>query len=276
MTRLLALALIVTLATPVLADTQRLTAAAAGEHRSEANRARDVYRHPIETLTFFGVTPHSTVVEVSPGTGWYTEILAPYLRGTGVYYAAGFATTLPEAPEYYRNAQTALAEKLASNAVYDHVVLTELSAPTRTAFAPPAAADFVLTFRNVHNWLAAGNADAMMQAFNRALKPGGVLGIVEHRAKPGTSVDTMKKSGYMTEQYVIDLAAKHGFTLAGSSPINANPKDTTDHPAGVWTLPPNLRHCQPMSDGADKDACIKQYTDIGESDRMTLKFVKAL
>ncbi|NJN52034.1 MAG: class I SAM-dependent methyltransferase [Gammaproteobacteria bacterium] len=246
-----------------------------GEHRTEANRARDGFRHPIETLTFFGVTPTSSVVEVWPGGGWYTEILAPYLRTGGVYFAAGFAMTLADAPEFFSNAQRALANKLASNAVYDHVVLTELSAPERAVMAPPGSADFVLTFRNVHNWFARGNADAMMAAFNRALKPGGVLGIVEHRAKPGTADEVMKKSGYMTEQYVIDLAAKHGFTLAARSEINANAKDSTDHPAGVWTLPPNLRHCQPMADGPDKSACIATYTAIGESDRMTLKFVKA-
>ncbi len=257
------------------ASSEHLQSILAGDHRSESNKARDAHRHPAETLAFFGVSRDSTVVEVWPGGGWYTEILAPYVRGTGVYFAAGFTTTLDDVPGYFANAHKALANKLAGNPLYDHVVLTELYAPERSTMAPPGSADFVLTFRNVHNWHARGNADAMMQAFHRALKPGGVLGVVEHRAKPGTSLETMSKSGYMTEQYVIDLAAKHGFTLAARSEINANPKDSTVHPAGVWTLPPNLRHCQPMAEGPEKAACVKQYSEIGESDRMTLKFVKA-
>jgi predicted methyltransferase len=259
---------------PAMADTPGgLESAVAGEHRSAANRARDAFRHPRQTLAFFGVEPTSTVVEVWPGSGWYTEILAPYLRDRGVYFAAGFAITLDDVPPYYSNGQKALARKLAGNAIYDHVVLTELSAPQRAVMAPPGSVDFVLTFRNVHNWLAQGNADAMMQAFHRALKIDGVLGVVEHRAKPGASVETMTRSGYMTEQYVIDLAARNGFVLADRSEINANPNDSTTHPAGVWTLPPNLRHCQEM-EGDERAACEKQYKAVGESDRMTLKFVK--
>lgn len=256
------------------ADAERLADAIASAHRSDANKARDVYRHPAETLTFFGVDPDDTVVEVWPGGGWYTEILAPYLRDRGIYYAAGFAITVKDQREYYVNAQRALAEKLAGNAVFDHVVLTELQAPLRTTMAPPGSVDVVLTFRNVHNWLAAGNALEMFQAFHRALKDGGVLGVVEHRAKPGTSIEAMKKTGYMTEDYVIETARNAGFKLDARSEINANPKDTTDHPAGVWTLPPNLRHCQDMAEGDEKTACVETYRAIGESDRMTLRFVK--
>jgi predicted methyltransferase len=248
--------------------------AIASPDRDAANVARDGSRHPAQTLTFFGVRDDSTVVEVWPGGGWYTEILAPYLRERGVYYAAAFATTLPDVAQYMVRGNMALADKLAGKPAYDHVVMTQLNAPQRATMAPPGSADFVLTFRNVHNWLAAGNADAMMAAFHRALKSGGVLGIVEHRARPGTSLEDMKKSGYVTEQYVIDLAKKAGFELAGRSEVNANPKDTADHPAGVWTLPPNLRHCEKMDEGPQKSACVARYTAIGESDRMTLKFVK--
>ena len=246
----------------------------AGPQRAPSNAARDVYRHPKETLEFFGVTPTSDVVEIWPGGGWYTEILGPYLREQGVYHAAGVSTTSKDAPPNQLKAQTYLADKLAGNPLYDHVVLTELGIPGRTVIAPPGRADFVLTFRNVHNWLGGGYAPEMFAVFFQTLKPGGVLGVEEHRAKPGTSVDVMKKTGYMTEEYVIDLATKAGFTLEASSPINANPKDTADYPEGVWTLPPNLRVCQPMPEGAEKDACTAKYRAIGESDRMTLKFRK--
>ena len=272
-TTLTCLLLILPCLSTYAADSQDLAAAIASPVRSEANRARDVYRHPLETLEFFGVKPDSTVVEVWPGGGWYTEILAPYLRNEGIYYAASYATSLPHVSQYYVKGRAALAEKLASHLIYDHVVLTELSAPERPVMAPPGHADFVLTFRNVHNWLAAGNAEPMMQAFYRALKPGGVLGVVEHRARPGTTVEQMKKSGYVDEQYVIDLATTAGFKLAAKSEINANPKDTKDYPDGVWTLPPTLQACQQLKEGA-KQQCVAKYTAIGESDRMTLKFVK--
>jgi predicted methyltransferase len=245
-----------------------------GSQRDPANVARDVYRHPKEVLEFFGVRPTSVVVEVWPGTGWWVEILAPYLRERGVYYAAGFPTTVKGAPEYQLAAQTALADKLAGNPLYDHVVLTELGYPGRTVMAPPGQVDVVMTFRNVHNWLAGGYAPEMFAAFYRTLKPGGTLGIVEHRAKPGASVDVMKKTGYMTEAYVIGLATTAGFKLEDQSEVNANAKDDTDHPSGVWSLPPNLRVCQPMPDGKEKDACVAEYRAIGESDRMTLKFKK--
>jgi predicted methyltransferase len=245
-----------------------------GSQRDPANVARDVYRHPKETLEFFGVKPTSVVVEVWPGGGWWTEILGPYLRDQGIYYAAGVATTVPGASENLLAAQTALANKLAANPLYDHVVLTELGYPGRTVMAPPGHVDIVMTFRNVHNWLAAGYAQEMFNAFYSTLKPGGILGVEEHRAKPGTSIEVMKKTGYMTEDYVIGLAKTAGFALDGKSEVNANPKDDADHPAGVWSLPPNLRVCQPMQEGAEKDACVATYRAIGESDRMTLRFRK--
>ena len=226
-------------------------------------------------LEFFGVKPDSVVVEVWPGTGWWTEILGPYLRDHGIYYAAGFATTLPGIPEYQigRAGQTGRQARRATRRSITSCS-TQLGYPGRLVMAPPGHVDVLMTFRNVHNWLAGGYAKEMFAAFHRTLKSGGVLGVVEHRAKPGTSIDVMKKSGYMTEEYVIGLAKEAGFTLEGKSEVNANPKDDTDHPQGVWSLPPNLAVCKPMPEGAEKDACVTEYRAIGESDRMTLKFRK--
>lgn len=239
--------------------------AMAGSHRSDANRARDVYRHPKETLAFFGVRPDSTVVEIWPGGGWYTEILAPLLRDRGRLYAAHFHVT-EKSPKYMGPARASYLKMLAGKPeIYDRVTVTALDAPGRAEIAPRGSVDFVLTFRNVHNWTAARNDGAMFRAFHDALKPGGTLGVVEHRANPGTSLEQQIKTGYMTEAYVISLAEKAGFRLAGRSEINANTKDTKDHPAGVWTLPPTYRL---------KDHDREKYRAIGESDRMTLKFVK--
>jgi predicted methyltransferase len=239
--------------------------AMAGAHRSEANRARDVYRHPKETQQFFGVRSDATVVEVWPGGGWYTEILAPLLRERGRYYAAHFHVT-EKSPKYMGPARTNFLKTMAGRPeVYDRVAVTALEAPGQTEIAPRGTADFVLTFRNVHNWTAAKNDEAMFRAFYDALRPGGTLGVVEHRARPGTPIEQQIKTGYMTEAYVISLAEKAGFRLAGRSEVNANPRDTRDHPAGVWTLPPTYRL---------KDQDREKYRAIGESDRMTLKFVK--
>ena len=242
-----------------------ISKALAGSHRSEANRARDIDRHPRETLLFFGVEPHMHVVEITPGGGWYTEILAPVLRDKGTYYAAHYHVD-DSTHSYYRKGRAAYLDKLAKNpAVYDKVVVTGVDAPKHVDIAPKGSADVVLTFRNVHNWTEAGNDAAMFKAFFDTLKPGGVLGVVEHRAMEGTSVRDMRRTGYMTETYVIGLAQRSGFKLVDKSEINANPKDTKQHPRGVWSLPPTLRG------GADDR---EKFLTIGESDRMTLKFVK--
>jgi predicted methyltransferase len=234
-----------------------------GPQRSEPNRARDVYRHPLETLSFFGIRDDQTVVEIDPSGGWWTEILAPYLRDRGTYYAAG-----PEKNTTSAEQQTSLrqfAGKLAADPQrYGHVIVTEFG-PNSQDIAPPGSADLVLTFRNVHNWLADGSAEAAFQAFFRALKPGGVLGVEEHRASPDLPQDPLAKNGYVREDVVIALAEKAGFKLADRSEINANPKDSKDYPPGVWTLPPTLRLKE-----QDRD----RYKAIGESDRATLKFVK--
>jgi predicted methyltransferase len=245
-----------------------LDKAIAADHRTPAYVERDPYRHPKETLEFFGLEPGQTVVEVWPGRGWYTEILAPYLRDGGQYYAAGFAISLEAdaTPKYMRDINAAFATKMAERPdVYSKVIVSELGKPDRWHACPPGTADLVLTFRNVHNWLESEYEDDMFRAFHAALKPGGVLGVVEHRAKPGTSREQMIKSGYVTEAYVIEQAEKAGFKLQAKSEVNANPNDTADHPRGVWTLPPVLRL---------KDEDREKYLAIGESDRMTLRFVK--
>jgi len=245
-------------------DSAALDKTLAGPQRSEANRARDVYRHPKETLAFFGVKPDSKVVEVFPGGGWYTEILAPYLRERGLYVAAFPASSVKGLQSF--------KDKLASQpSLYDKAVIMPLGMPAALDIRPAGGADVVVTFRNVHNWIKIGAkpedsaVDAFFRSFFAALKPGGVLGVVEHRAKPGSTLEEFVKSGYITEAYVIERATAAGFKLDAKSEINANPKDTKDYKEGVWTLPPVLTNGE--TDRA-------KYIAIGESDRMTLRFVK--
>jgi predicted methyltransferase len=235
-----------------------------GGHRSDANKARDKYRHPKETLLFFGLKPDMTVVEISPSRGWYTEILAPVLRDGGQYYAAVSAVTEKTPEPVKKNDADYRGMLAAAPDLYGNVKLSVLS-PGALQVAPPGSADMVLTFRNVHNWAKAGTADAMFKAFSDALKSGGTLGVVEHRAKPETSFQQQIDTGYMAEAYVVETAQKAGFKLVNKSEINSNPKDTKDYPGGVWTLPPTLRL---------GDENREKYLAIGESDRMTLKFVK--
>lgn len=235
-----------------------------GEHRSEANIARNEFRHPIETLQFFGLEPDMTVIEILPSTGWYAEILAPYLRDQGKYYAAHFSPNASLA--YMPRILGVFEEKMADNPeLYGRVTVRHLNPPHEVVIAPPESADMALTFRNVHNWIMAGQEHEFFAAFYAALKPGGILGVVEHRALPGSSMEVMETSGYVTEAYVKEVAAAAGFEFVESSEINANPKDPTNHPEGVWTLPPSYQ----MGD-VDRE----KYAAIGESDRMTLKFIK--
>ncbi len=236
-----------------------------GPDRTPEFVARDIYRHPSQTLAFFDVQPTMTVVEIWPGSGWYTEILAPHLSA-GKLYAAHFAAD--SALKYFVDSRTFFEEKLkAYPELYVAVEMAEFSPETNRLTVPDASVDRVLTFRNVHNWLSNNREAQAFSLFYKALKPGGVLGVVEHRARPGTSWALMKETGYMTEAYVVELAEKAGFVLEGRSEINANPADSTQHPKGVWTLPPTLR----LGD-VDRE----KYLAIGESDRMTLRFKKPL
>ncbi|MGH8314522.1 MAG: class I SAM-dependent methyltransferase, partial [Steroidobacterales bacterium] len=238
------------------AGATRLDQVLAGDQRSEKNRARDVYRHPRETLSFFGAQPNMTIVEIFPGDGWYTEVLAPLVRGTGNLYAAHYD---PDSTSTYaQNSLKHYREKLASRPdLYDQVTLTVLS-PEKHEIAPPGSADLVVTFRNMHNWMNAGYAPAAFKAMYDALKPGGVLGIEEHRGRTDQPQDPEAKSGYVREDFAIALIEGVGFKLVARSEINANPKDTKDYEKGVWTLPPNFTE-------GEKDRA--KYAVIGESDR---------
>jgi predicted methyltransferase len=239
-----------------------LKAAIAGSHRSPANVARDTARHPYETLAFFGIRPNMTVVELSPSGGWYTDILAPYLRERGTLIGAG------EAFEAGKRYGAMYKKKLDSNpAVYDRVVPGVFEPPARYDFAPAGSVDMVLTFRNMHNWIGHGddNVKVLLKSVYASLKPGGVFGVVDHRLPASMPQDAKASSGYLHEAYVIKLVEGAGFKLAAKSEINANPKDSADHKRGVWSLPPTL---------ANRDEERAKYMAIGESDRMTLKFVK--
>lgn len=248
--------------------TALIKSSAIADHRSSKNIARNEYRHPEETLAFFGLKSTMTVVEIWPGGGWYSEILAPVLKDNGQYYAAGFSLVAERTPNWRKNYQRKFAAKLKENPeVYDNTLVSDLSIPERPEIAPAGTADLVLTFRNVHNWMKGEYAQAVFDSMYKALKPGGILGVVEHRAKPATNLKDMIISGYVTEAHVIKLAETAGFKLDAKSEINANAKDDTLHPKGVWTLPPSLR-----LDETDRD----KYIAIGESDRMTLKFVKPI
>ena len=244
----------------------QLQSAIAGNWRSAANVARDTYRHPLQTLEFFGVQPQQTVVEITPGGGWYAEILAPYLRGHGRYVAAVVdPQALPAGGgrDYQQRSRDGLEKKFAAApAQFDQATVVAYD-PAAPVLGKPGSADVVLTFRNVHNWRSSGQAQGMFRAFFDVLKPGGVLGVVEHRANDDVGEDD--KSGYVGQAQVIALAETAGFVLDGSSELNANPRDSKDHPNGVWTLPPSNTH-----DPADA----AKYKAIGESDRMTLRFVK--
>lgn len=249
-------------AKPILVLPTTLQEAINSPFRDLENTKRDQYRHPLETLSFFGITPEMTVVEISPGGGWYMEILAPYLANKGQYIGAGFPRTTDVAFQKELNAKIdAWLAKFPEAGAKAKIV----------AFSPPAeivpagTADMVLTFRNIHNWMP--KEKEAFKAFFKALKPGGILGVVEHRADPKSKFDPKAQSGYVREKDVIKVAQSVGFKFQEKSEINANPKDSKKHPEGVWTLPPTLRL---------KDVDREKYLAIGESDRMTLRFVKPM
>ena len=237
----------------------------AGPQRSDANKARDAYRHPLETLKFFGLTQDMAVMEIWPGGGWWTEFLAPLVSDKGRYVAAHFDTAATQA--YYQRAVTNFKAMLAKDAAtYGKVELTALSPATgKTEPVKPGSMDMVMTFRNLHNWMGDGSTKTMIDTMYASLKPGGYLGVEEHRASNAAEQDPKASSGYVREDYAIKLFEASGFKLVAKSEANANAKDTKDYPKGVWTLPPSFRE-------GDTDRA--KYAAIGESDRMTLLFQK--
>jgi predicted methyltransferase len=235
----------------------------AGDQRTPEERARDVYRHPKETLLFFGIRPEMKVLEVWPEPGWYTAVIAPLVREKGKYYAAVIAPD-PGSKYITHRLEEYHARLAARPDVYDRVTVITFPVDGGDA-VPPGSVDMVVTFRNIHNWMARDQAAQAFRTMFRALKPNGVLGVVEHRGNPAVPQDPKAKSGYVNEDYAIRLIEEQGFRLVAKSGANDNPRDTKDYEQGVWTLPPNYR-----LGAKDHD----KYAAIGESDRFTLRFVK--
>lgn len=245
---------------------QKVERAMLEESRSADNSARDRYRRPAQTLAFFGLRDDMTVMEIFPGAGWYTELLAPVLRDHGKLIAVSYDTSIPDQPEYRYRLDGVLRSKLTEHEkMFGQVDVHGYSEPTTQGLGEDGSVDLVLTFRNIHGWVQDGIAKDIFTDFNAVLKPGGHLGIVQHRAPEGADVNETAPNGYVPEATVIALAKEAGFELAARAEINANSADTHDHPEGVWTLPPSLEL-------GEKDR--EKYLAIGESDRMTLLFEK--
>ncbi|MGM0633077.1 MAG: class I SAM-dependent methyltransferase [Pseudomonadota bacterium] len=246
--------------TALAQDHERLWDAVSGDHRSAADAARNEYRNPYQTLLFMGVEPDDTVVEIFPGAGWYSAILAPYLRDDGQLIAAGYPRD-ESASAFMRQLNATYDELLASDPVYDSVEIAELTIGGEGSLAPDGSVDMILDFRNAHNWLQS-HPERMLGLWHAALQPGGIVGIVDHRMDPSREAG----NGYIHEQSLIEVMEDNGFRYVARSNINANPDDTRDHPGGVWNLPPNVRDVP--------DDQRHHYLAIGESDRLTMKFVK--
>lgn len=249
------------------ANADAISDAAMSDIRSAKAKIRDEYRNPQQTLRFFGLSPDMTVVEISPGGGWYADILNSVVKGNGQYVAAHYYVD-ESTNDYYKKSLEGFKEKTQAGMKYEGAVVTAFDPIKALDVAKAGSADMVLTFRNVHNWYMRHGDEGIDNAFGaffKALKPGGVLGVVEHELPESADNDAMKKTGYMKRSYVVAAAEKAGFVLEASSDVNANPMDTADHPKGVWTLPPRL-----ALDDQDR----AMYLAIGESNRMTLKFVK--
>lgn len=247
---------------PIVSASAAMQQALGGVHRQAGHAERDRFRHPAATLAFMDIEPAMNVVEISPGGGWYTDILASYLEGT--LYAA-HANPVNARPYVLRQRQGFVDQSSLYPEVYEGVVLVTFDPAEGQLDVPNVSLDAVLTFRNVHSWVNSDSESAAFELFYQALVPGGILGVVEHRGANDMTREATKKSGYMSQQYVMDLASRAGFVLQASSEINANPLDSADHPRGVWSLPPSL---------AQGDEDRERYLSIGESDRMTLRFVK--
>jgi len=263
--RLLSGGLVATLlASPVLAD-DRLQQVIADPDRPEVMSERDPFRHPYETLMFFGIQPDMTVVEISPGGGWYTEILGPYLKDDGQLIAAHWNME-GDIPDFYREIRARFDARVADADRFGEIDVIAFDPPELARLAEPGTADIVLTFRNVHSYMGRGTWNDVVDAAHAALKPGGVFGVVGHRLPEDRQQDPEADSGYVKQSVVVGSVESRGFRLVEAAEINANPADTADHPNGVWTLPPGLR----VPEGEDQE----KYRQIGESDRFTLKFVK--
>jgi len=261
----IALSLLILCIQPAIIHAHSLDEVISGDHRSDANKSRDIYRHPKETLAFFGIKEEMTVVEVWPSAGWYTEIIAPYLNDSGQYISASFDVNSDR--DYFKRMAKLFLNKLNQHPqLYGNVGHGIFELPDRIEITEPGTVDMVLTFRNIHNWMARGQETIALQAFFKVLKPGGTLGVVEHRGDPAIAQDPKATSGYVNEQFMIELAESVGFILEASSEINANPKDSKNHRDGVWTLPPTY-------EGLNDDEKIV-FENIGESDRFTLRFKK--
>lgn len=246
--------------------------AADGDHRNEENRARNSYRRPEATLTYFGLRPDMTVVEIWPGTGWYTEVLAPVLRDHGQLVAASFHVDEPGS--YRARMDQQFRQKLADNPeVYDQVKVIPYDPHSEPSLGKPGSADMVILSRHMHNFVRRGGMDNMLQSVFAVLKPGGTFAVIQHRADPDVDPPPGASSGYLRQAYVIGRVVSAGFQFDGASEINANPRDSRDHPSGVWTLPPTLRYCRALVESR-QPACEEQYRAIGESDRMTLRFIR--
>lgn len=244
----------------------KLELASTGEHRSDKNKARNQYRNPINTLDFFGLEPGMTVLEIAPGGGWYTEIIAPALRDTGVYIAGSYDVEVADQPKYRYRQHKALLSQIADQAeLYGQIKVAMYSPPESRELWSADSVDMVLTFRSSHGWTRKGLVDDVYADFFKVVKPGGTLGVVQHRAPEGGDAIAWAKKGYVAESRIIQAATKAGFVLDEKSEINANPRDLKDHDEGVWRLPPTLSL-------GDEDR--EKYMAVGESDRMTLRFKK--
>jgi predicted methyltransferase len=239
----------------------RIEQAMLGDHRAAANVERNRYRHPVGTLTFLGLQDGMTVLEIWPGGGWYTEVLAPVVRHHGQFIVAGYDADVPDQPEYRYRLQKALLDKFAAHPeIYDQVAVVPYSPPASASLGEPESVDLVLTFRNAHGWYSGGIAES----------------VVQHRAADDADPAKSAEMGYLPERTVIDLARKAGLYLEARSEVNANPADTKDYEHGVWSLPPGFAICDELEDEDETAACRDRFRAIGESDRMTLRFRKPL
>lgn len=255
----------------------RIEQAMFGDHRSEDNINRNRYRHPVGTLTFLGLEDGMTVMEIWPGGGWYTEVLAPVVRHNGQYIVATYDVDVPDQPQYRYSLQETLLKKFSDRPdVYDQVAVAPYSPPQSASLGDADSIDLILTFRNTHGWIGDGLASQVFSEFARVLKPGGILGVVQHRAREGADPAKSSGMGYVSEQAVIELARSAGLFLEARSEVNANPADSRDHEGGVWNLPPGLSACREIESEDEMKACRTRFKAIGESDRMTLRFRKPM